>query len=547
MKGLPGFILILLNFTIFAQSNPNQREKEIYILHDTIVIDTLSIVPGSVKLFYKSIEIDSSFYQIDYVNASIFIKTDTFQFDTLNIEYKVFPVVLNQKHYIRSPEMMFDTKVLFRAKRSNALSSSTSLIDEEGISSNGSISRGFSIGNNQGSSVQSNLNLELSGKLNNEINLIAAISDKNIPIQPEGYTQQINEFDRAYINLYNDRFNSVIGDFQKNYNHGRFLRMNKKLRGANGKFLFEKNGNTFTTDLTTAVMKGKYARKKIEVIEGNQGPYKLFGANNELYIIVLSGTERIYLDGKILKRGQNHDYVINYNTAEITFTPNILITKDKRIIAEYEYSELNYSKFMLFSENRIETKKSTTLINIYSEHESKNQALQLNLNQEAINALQKAGDNQDEARLYTYDSSSFISEEIRYKKIHLPSSPSPVFVYSTSPDSAFYQVYFSYVGNNKGNYVIDKNLANGRIYKWIKPVNATPQGNYEPIRTIPAPGSHKLINVASAIHLNSKTSLTLEGSMSNYDKNTFSPLDDNDNNGYALHIGLMNDWLEETD
>ena len=150
---------------------------------------------------------------------------------------------------------------------------------------------------------------------------------------------------------------------------------------------------------------------------------------------------------------------------------------------------------------------------------------------EQIAILQNVGDdisqmNGPSAYLDTYS-----ENKILYRKVLI--SGVEVFEYSNNPNDELYNVRFSLVGNNQGNYILANNQAVGKIYEYVEPIAGIPQGNYEPIIRLIAPTKIQMATVLGKYNPNEKTLLDFEVALSNSDQNLYSNLDDTNNRGFA--------------
>ncbi|MBA3649179.1 MAG: hypothetical protein H0W62_11625 [Chitinophagales bacterium] len=513
------------------------RSKTFYVNTDTIKIDSITFFPGSVVVMIKLTQdtIPSTSYLINYSNQLLIWKTKP-KTDTITISYKAFPYnfTINRFHkdfnQFNKRDSLARLPIIYSAAELGG-----DKLDLGTMDYNGSFSRGISFGNNQDVVVNSNFNLQLQGKLAGDVEVLGALSDNNIPIQPDGNTQQIQDFDKIFIQLKKNRSSLIVGDYELPRPESYFMNFYKKLQGADLNTAYKTGDWNLKTAASIAVSKGKYARNEFLGQEGNQGPYRLTGVNGETYIIILAGTERVFIDGVLVHRGADADYIIDYNSGEISFTPTRLITKDKRISVEFQYSDKNYFRSIAYINQEFQDKKWNVKFNFYSEQDAKNQPLSQELTDSDKIILSQAGDNLTAAYIPSVDSVAFTADRILYKKID--SLNYRIYVYSTNPDSAKYALNFSYVGSGHGNYILSSNLANGRVYHWVQPLNGIVQGNYEPVIPLIPPQKTQLVTIGTNYSLNEKTQFTWEGAFSNHDLNTFSVVSNNNNTGVASHLG----------
>ncbi len=542
-------VLLLLVFIGFSKLSAQETKslylnKKVAVSSDTISIEKVSISPSFFKLQDNSgKEIDSSFYKIDFKKGKLLFKNGFTSQDSLTIRYFKYPEYLTKTYSIYDQERVVanETENLYKVNRSVK-----KFVPFDGLNTSGSITRGVTIGNNQNASVNSNLDLQITGKISDKVSLRASIQDSNIPLQDGGYSQKLDEFDQIFIELFTDKWNIRAGDLFLENRQSRFLNFNKKVQGLSTRFTFGSPETKTEVFATAALVRGQYAKSAFTGQEGNQGPYKLKGNNGELYVLVISGSEKVYVNGILKKRGENNDYVIDYNAGEIIFTSLFPITSEMRISIEYQYSDRSYTRFVTYTGANHEEEKWSLGGYLYSENDVKNQPLQQNLSSEQVAILKNAGDNVSLMNAPSAYLDSYSENKILYKKVMV--NLVETFEYSNNPDDDLYSVKFTLVGNNLGNYVLTNASAIGKIYQYVAPVSGVPQGNYEPITRLIAPTKIQIATVLGKFSPSDKTEIDFEVGVSNNDKNLFSARDDQDNKGVAGKLNFKqrlfsNKWL----
>ncbi|QNH63277.1 hypothetical protein [Hymenobacter sediminicola] len=589
---------------------------------DFALNDTLTVVPSSVSIQGRAVSYDSRTDRYRLVQPGRRLPSPepgqpdiiVPGLDSVLVCYRVLPLRLAAPVFRRPRRLLDSTDFPQRRFGQEDFAVKEQILSTPGINKTGNLARGISFGNAQNVFVNSSLNLQLEGRLTDNINLTAAISDQSVPFQPEGNTQQLQEFDRIYITLTSPRWNLTAGDVVLRNKPDYFLRFYKNVQGAalevnlgqtpGGLSGFTTpqltplpsypgvNPGTYTTTTITnggqpptqstapgsvlppaasgspfppgtsgtisseekgrfgpirssttvagGVAKGKFASIDVAPIENVQGPYRLRGPNGEQFIIVLANSERVYLDGRLLTRGFDNDYVIDYNQAEVTFSPQHLITRNSRIKIDFEYSDFNYARSLYHLSHYQQVGRLAVHGNFYREADNPDNSPNLLLDSLDRVALRDLPGNVAQAATPGGQRVQYTRNQVLYNRENRTVNGLPVDVFTYPPDSTreVFNVRFTDVGAGKGDYNLSTTYpsANGRVYEYIEPLNGVQRGRYAPIRLLPAPLQKQIVSAGASFQVDSTTSVFVDLAVSDLDLNRFSPSSDK---GRAMRVGYV--------
>ena len=196
----------------------------------------------------------------------------------------------------------------------------------------GSQTFGISVGSGRGVTQNQELRVNVEGKVSEKISVLALLSDQDLPIQPEGTTENIQDIDQKLIRITHPNMRGTLGDFEGSLGPSEFIFFPRALEGVQVEGDFKWMDFHF---IPSAIPKGQSTSL---VLRGEEGRSEYRLTVDGQFVIVKAGSEIVWLNGERMRRGENNDYIIReYGDPIVEFNSKHLITSNDVIRIDFEY------------------------------------------------------------------------------------------------------------------------------------------------------------------------------------------------------------------
>ncbi len=389
----------------------------------------------------------------------------------------------------------------------------------------GSKTVGVNIGSNRDLGLDQSLRVTMVGKVAKDLEVNAFLSDDNLPVQPEGNTEELKYLDKVSVQVKAKHTEVQLGDFSSALSWSQFSSFQRELRGVAAGV--NVRGQSFTA--SGGVAKGRFKTASFAGREGVQGPYELLPARRFNAVIILPGTERVYFNGRRLKRGSENDYTIDYNRGTVTFMERLVVTKDSEIVIDYEMSEDSYERTTLTGGWTLSRSGGALGLRAFFFQESDDTGKPVfgSIGAADRAVLEEAGD--DPSKATTSGIERVEAGKGNYALIPADSLPSR-FVFDDSLGE--YRLDFYEVGSGEGDYLVDGFSTGGEVkYRYA----GEGKGDFRIGRFLPL-AERKRVFTLGVSAARGAFFVETEGNVSDYDRNRLSSAGDDDNTGQAMKL-----------
>lgn len=469
-------------------------------------------------------------YRLNYPRGVLTLGGDYRMGGSFRIEYRRRPYMLQSSYrlhapggYRAEPTREVRERILDEAAAGlTQMPSNLRVVGSKTISIEG--------GSGRGANLDQALKASIQGELVPGIRVNALLSDENLPIQPEGSTEELENIDKVFVEVEGRHARALFGDMSYNYAESRFTPVQRTFQGVQG----ELRTGSLRIAAGAARSQGDFQSVSFRGIEGLQGPYELLDTRRIDGVVILAATERVWLDGERLTRGENRDYVIDYNLGTITFSARRPVTDDSEITVDFQFSTESYRRDSFWSEAKGSLGRDNLNLNFlyFREGDDDGNPLATPLSAEDRELLATAGD----------DPTSAVAPGVEKVEAGLGEyvlvagdsiGDLPHFEFSES-DSADYLVSFTRVEPGEGDYVLDGLSSQGlRVFRYV----GDDRGDHIVGRLLALPKKHEMASMAMSGRLGTAMKWWGEADYSYLDRNTLSDLDDENNQGSAFRIG----------
>lgn len=501
------FLQVVLSAYNFFSPMIKWERLNITDLGAPIELSSTNIIINSEKVYNDSINFENNNYQIDYKKGII-----TFNKVLSNciIEYYIYPQHLTDRFFLFQTQEYSDTTNVQITKIN-----SPKFYDNTDLDITGSKTISISVANNEDFDLDQSLFLKINGKLSDEMSIEAQLSDSQTPITPEGDSRELSSLDKIFIRLYGEKYELAFGDLEMDFDNSYFMKYSTKFEGLKAGW---SGKNKLTGAL--AVSKGKKITYSFDGTEAKQGPYYL-SVEGTSGVQVVPGSEEVFLNGRQMQRGT--DYSIDYSEGGITFSNKHFISSTSHVRVTFQYSDEKYNQNMYLASSEVNiTDKFKISSNLIIQNDDRKNSLQDTYSDVEIDALEATGDGIAwvSGIAEVEDGEYEISEDGLYYE----------YVGNDTTITGHYNIHFEDMGEGNGDYSYN---SEGAFYEYA----GEGEGDYLPLKKLPLPQS-KLNCDLSLKYSGEFCKLSAEGLFTSNDKNTFSDIDDDDNNDFASRFSV---------